>query len=197
MIRYSCVMTELDSVLATKVGEALTALGVLPGFLETRRLPIYADAERLTLVEVDAAGRELLLTPQTVTAWQSMSERASHDDVELFVVSAFRSFDQQLQIIKRKLIAGQDWEEMFRVSAPPGCSEHHTGRAVDIGTPHCKVLDEEFEQTEAFDWLVRFAGKFGFRLSYPRGNSFGYAYEPWHWCFVKDFPSRPGETSAG
>ena len=61
-------MTELDSVLATKVGEALTALGVIPGFLETRRLPIYADAERLTLVEVDAAGRELLLTPQTVTA---------------------------------------------------------------------------------------------------------------------------------
>ena len=82
-------------------------------------------------------------------------------------------------------------------SAPPGCSEHHTGRAVDIGTPHCKVLDEEFEQTEAFDWLVRFAGKFGFRLSYPRGNSCGYAYEPWHWCFVRDFPSRPGETSAG
>ncbi len=140
-------MTELDSALAMKVGETLAALGVSPGFLETRKLPIYADAERLALVEIDAAG--------------------------------------------------QNWEEIFRVSAPPGCSEHHTGRAVDIGTPHCKVLDEEFEQTEAFDWLVRFAGKFGFRLSYPRGNSCGYAYEPWHWCFVKDFPSRPGETSAG
>ena len=182
-------MTELDSALAMKVGEALTGLGVSPGFLENRRLPMYADAERLALVEVDAAGRELLLTPPTVTAWKSMSQAASHDGVELFVVSAFRSFDRQLEIIKRKLIAGQNWEEIFRVSAPPGCSEHHTGRAVDIGTPHCKVLDEEFEQTEAFDWLVRFAGEFGFRLSYPRGNSCGYAYEPWHWCFVKDIPS--------
>ena len=54
---------------------------------------------------------------------------------------------------------------------------------------NCKVLDEEIEQTEAFDWLVRFAGEFGFRLSYPRGNSCGYAYEPWHWCFLKDIPS--------
>ena len=57
---------------------------------------MYAGAGRLALVEVDAAGRELLLTPPTVIAWQLMSERASHDGVELFVVSAFRSFDQQL-----------------------------------------------------------------------------------------------------
>ena len=172
--------------------ETLTALGVPPGFLETRKLPLYIDAEGLALLEIDAAGRELFLTPPTVNAWQSMTERASHDGVEMFVVSAFRSFDQQLGIIKRKLIAGQTWEEIFRVSAPPGCSEHHTGRAVDIGTPHCKVLDEEFEETEAFDWLVRFAGKFGFSLSYPRGNSSGFAYEPWHWCFVEEFPSRKG-----
>ena len=26
-------------------------------------------------------------------------------------------------------------------------------------------------------------GRFGFRLSYPRGNRDGYQYEPWHWCF--------------
>ena len=183
-------MTESDSLLARKVEETLTTLGVSPGFLETRKLPMHADAERLALLEVDASGRELLLTPPTVNAWQSMTERARNDGVELFVVSAFRSFDRQLDIIKRKLIAGQTWEQIFRVSAPPGCSEHHTGRAVDIGTPHCKVLDEEFEETEAFDWLVRSAGKFGFRLSYPRGNSYGYAFEPWHWCFVEDVSSR-------
>ena len=76
-------MTELDTVLVMKVGETLTALGVSPGFLETRRLPMYADAERLALVEVDAAGRELLLTPPTVIARQSMSERATHDMVRL------------------------------------------------------------------------------------------------------------------
>lgn len=186
-------MTDSDSVLATRVEETLTALGVAPGFLETRKLPLYTDAEGLALLEIDAAGRELFLTPPTVNAWQSMTERASHDGVELFVVSAFRSFDQQLGIIKRKLIAGQTWEEIFRVSAPPGCSEHHTGRAVDIGTPHCKVLDEEFEQTEAFEWLVRSGAEFGFRLSYPRGNSSGFAYEPWHWCFVEEFRSRKDE----
>ncbi|HEX7650108.1 MAG TPA: D-alanyl-D-alanine carboxypeptidase family protein, partial [Noviherbaspirillum sp.] len=27
------------------------------------------------------------------------------------------------------------------------------------------------------------AGRFGFTLSYPRGNTYGFIYEPWHWCY--------------
>ena len=37
--------------------------------------------------------------------------------------------------------------------AAPGYSEHHTGRAVDLTTPACDPLAEEFENTQAFDWL--------------------------------------------
>jgi zinc D-Ala-D-Ala carboxypeptidase len=72
---------------------------------------------------------------------------------------------------------------VLRINAPPGYSEHHTGRAVDLGTAGCAALDQAFAQTPAFAWLQRHAQRFGFYLSYPRDNAEGYLYEPWHWCF--------------
>ncbi|HVT32680.1 MAG TPA: D-alanyl-D-alanine carboxypeptidase family protein, partial [Rhodanobacteraceae bacterium] len=38
-------------------------------------------------------------------------------------------------------------------------------------------------RSPAFAWLKRHASRFGFRLSYPRRNRHGIAYEPWHWCW--------------
>jgi D-alanyl-D-alanine carboxypeptidase len=67
------------------------------------------------------------------------------------------------------------------VSALPGYSEHHTGRAIDITTPDFKPLTEEFEHSSAFKWLTQRANEFGFTMTYPRNNEFGIAYEPWHW----------------
>jgi D-alanyl-D-alanine carboxypeptidase len=72
------------------------------------------------------------------------------------------------------------------VSALPGFSEHHTGRAVDVGTPDSVPLDYGFQSTGAFAWLQSNAADFNFRLSYPADNSEGYVYEPWHWCYQSD-----------
>ena len=80
-----------------------------------------------------------------------------------------------------KVAAGMPMDEILRVSAAPGYSEHHTGCAIDITTPGSEPLEEEFEHTDAFRWLVRSAERFGFAMSYPRDNAFGIIYEPWHW----------------
>jgi len=40
-----------------------------------------------------------------------------------------------------------------------------------------------FENTEAYTWLQENAYKYGFVLSYPKGNGY-YVFEPWHWRFV-------------
>ncbi|MEI6358111.1 MAG: M15 family metallopeptidase, partial [Verrucomicrobiota bacterium] len=104
--------------------------------------------------------------------------------VTLLLISGFRSVEHQHQILAKKLAAGQTLEETLRVNAAPGYSEHHTGRAVDIGTPGCPPLEEAFEGTAAFAWLSRNAGAAGFRMTYPRGNPQGVIYEPWHWLFV-------------
>ncbi|WP_338924995.1 D-alanyl-D-alanine carboxypeptidase family protein (plasmid) [Pseudomonas silesiensis] len=41
-----------------------------------------------------------------------------------------------------------------------------------------------FEETDAFAWLTKHAGSFGFEMSYPKGNARGFNYEPWHWRFT-------------
>ncbi|HYS50488.1 MAG TPA: M15 family metallopeptidase, partial [Burkholderiales bacterium] len=97
--------------------------------------------------------------------------------------SAFRSVDRQAEIIGAKLAEGVSLDAVLCVSAPPGYSEHHSGRAVDVTTDEGAPLEPEFEKTEAFRWLSKNAVRFGFVLSYPAGNPYGYDYEPWHWCF--------------
>jgi len=101
----------------------------------------------------------------------------------LKLVSAFRSVDRQVEIVREKLAEGASIDEILSASAPPGFSEHHTGRAVDITSDGAAPLEIEFEQTPAFRWLSKNAARFGFVLSYPAGNPYGYDYEPWHWCF--------------
>ena len=101
----------------------------------------------------------------------------------LEVVSAFRSIDRQIEIIQNKLDRSMAIEQILTLSAPPGYSEHHTGCAIDFNTPVCVATEEEFENTLAYRWLQEHAGSFGFTLSYPRDNTLGFIYEPWHWCF--------------
>ena len=72
----------------------------------------------------------------------------------------------------------------MKVNALPGESEHHTGMAIDLTTGDEKeVLTESFEKTYAFEWLTENAYKYGFKLSFPRNNDYGFVYEPWHWCY--------------
>jgi D-alanyl-D-alanine carboxypeptidase len=127
--------------------------------------------------------REQRMNPQAAVAWQAMSRAAEADGIELQLVSAYRSVEYQEGIVRRKLGQGQEIGEILRVSAAPGYSEHHTGYAVDLATPGCAVLEEEFERSDAFDWLQSSASSFGFRLSFPRDNPHGVAYEPWHWSW--------------
>lgn len=117
-------------------------------------------------------------------AWADMQAAAANDSIELQLVSAYRSIDYQAGIIKRKLDAGQSIADILAVSAAPGYSEHHTGRALDLTTPGYEPLEERFEESPAFEWLGKSANSFGFRMSFPRNNPHSLCYEPWHWCWV-------------
>ncbi len=154
-------------------------LGIAPGYCRQRGLPLFREG--VDLVEVAGVGRAFLIERATARDWLAMAAAAGVDGVALELVSAFRSYQQQVQLVRRKLEAGQALAEILAVLAPPGCSEHHTGQALDIGTPGCPPVDQQFEDTAAFRWLVERAGEFGFRLSYPRDNAQRYIYEPWHW----------------
>lgn len=168
----------------TRIRTALAIVGADPEMIVRRGLPVHPEARRLALLGLGADGRDKFATPATIRAWFALRIAAQSEGIELLVHSAFRSFDYQLALIRMKLSRGRSLEDVLSVNAPPGCSEHHSGRALDVGCPGMPPLEEAFETTAAFAWLQTHADRFGFRMSFPRGNRFGFLYEPWHWYYV-------------
>ncbi|HZE89094.1 MAG TPA: M15 family metallopeptidase [Verrucomicrobiae bacterium] len=160
----------------------LAELGIPASYPADNRLRLHEEATDLVQIGADIHGRERQLTPHAAERWASLRAAAGRESIPLLFVSAFRSVDYQRGIFERKIAAGEALERILKVNAPPGYSEHHTGRAVDLTTPGSVPLAEEFESTAAFAWLLRNAERFGFVMTYPRGNTFGMAYEPWHWA---------------
>ena len=156
-------------------------LGIPADYAILRKLPHYPEARDLVEVGPNLVGRMQRLTPEAAGCWQRMVAAAAGDGLRLLIVSGFRSFDYQAELIRKKLAAGQTIEEILRVNAAPGFSQHHTGAAVDVASPGSRPLTEEFEHSEAFRWLNEHAGRFGFSMTYPRDNRWGFVYEPWHW----------------
>ena len=163
--------------------EEAFALGVPRDHGRTRKLRRVREARTLQFIGPDTQNRPQWLAPRAAHAWMRMREAAERDGVILQIVSAFRSVEYQLGIIRRKIERGLSMDEILRVSAAPGFSEHHSGRAFDLTAPEFAALEVEFEQSPAFEWLRTHAATFGFRMSYPRGNPHGISYEPWHWCW--------------
>jgi len=146
-----------------------------------KRVPRCEEATNLVQVGVSVLGRELLLAPDVAENWQVLCSEGARAGVRLILISGFRSVERQTEIVKKKLEAGQTLEAILRLNAYPGFSEHHSGRAVDVGSPDCTHLTEAFENTREFAWLNTYGARFGFFLSYPRNHPSGIQYEPWHW----------------
>jgi D-alanyl-D-alanine carboxypeptidase len=161
-------------------------LGIPAHYAAARGLAFHPEAVESALVDVgpNPDGRAVPLTPATAHAWSHMQRAARQSQIELIPISGFRSVERQRQIVLGKLSAGKVMDDILRYIAAPGFSEHHTGRALDIGTPGYITLEEDFAQTPAFAWLETHAERFGFSMSYPRDNPFGIGYEPWHWCHI-------------
>jgi zinc D-Ala-D-Ala carboxypeptidase len=173
-----------SSELSGKLVRLWQNLGVPPDVAARSARRIQPVAKRLVSIgRAQDDGRILRLTPAAARAWRRMSAAAAVDGVTLLPLSAYRSVARQTLIIRRKLARGERIEDILRVSAVPGCSEHHTGRAIDFGAPAHLRLEVTFARTREYRWLRRQAGRFGFHLSYPRHNRQGITYEPWHWCW--------------
>ena len=114
-----------------------------------------------------------------------MRDEAKKDGIYLVFLSGYRSINLQNEIFySLKSFRNQEAAERARVSAPPGYSEHSTGFAIDIGDATQRETDfeTEFENTDAFKWLIKNAAKFHFKLSFAKDNKY-IDYEPWHWRY--------------
>lgn len=171
------------SMTTPELAAQLAAFGIGTSYARRHHLRRVREPRRLVSIGPDLYDREQWLAPGAANAWLRLQAAAQVDGIEIQPVSAFRSIAYQCSIIERKLARGLTLAEILAVSAAPGYSEHHTGRALDVTTPGSEVLEESFEASAAYAWLSRHAAHFGFALSYPRGNRHGVIYEPWHWCW--------------
>ena len=125
--------------------------------------------------------RAQFLHGKVMPFFERMVEAALEDDINLWVVSAFRSFDRQTELKAAYSVTYGAGANAF--SADQGFSEHQLGTTVDFTTNDLGGGLDGFGNTPAYEWLLDNAHKYGFVLSYPEGNAY-YVYEPWHWRFV-------------
>ena len=107
----------------------------------------------------------------------------------IWAQSTYRSIEYQKGLyeksINKYLKQGKSQEEAQKLTDEyinrPGTSEHHLGLAVDFNN-----VDEGFENTKAYKWLLENASDYGFILRYPKEKEdiTGIEYEPWHWRYV-------------
>ncbi|CCH97883.1 MAG: D-alanyl-D-alanine carboxypeptidase family protein [Microcystis flos-aquae DF17] len=127
------------------------------------------------------------IAPETALALMKLIYAAREDRVWIIPVSGFRTIAHQDQLWQSQIQRQGSPEAAAKISAPPGYSEHHTGYALDLTDGNLKARDDityKFAETDAFKWLTLHAKEFGFELSFPKNNSQGVSYEPWHWRFV-------------
>jgi zinc D-Ala-D-Ala carboxypeptidase len=121
--------------------------------------------------------------------YNEMYLAAKEDGITLTTVSGYRSWDLQKSNFERKINKYLDMgyskveatQEAATIILPPGTSEHNAGLAMDI----CS-LEQSFENTEEFEWLMENAEDYGFILRYPKDkqDKTEIIYEPWHWRYV-------------
>lgn len=112
---------------------------------------------------------------------EDLLEDAEDDNIELFVRSAYRDFGTQAALKTGYTVTYGSGANAF--SADQGYSEHQLGTTVDFTTTGLNGGLDGFDKTEAYEWLLENAHKYGFVLSYPENNAY-YQFEPWHWRFV-------------
>ncbi len=109
----------------------------------------------------------------------SMIEDAKKENINLFVVSGYRTYKEQEALFNNSVKKNGTTHALL-YSAKPGHSEHQLGLAVDLNS-----VEPKFENTKEYEWLKNNSFKYGFIERYKKGkeNITGYAYEPWHYRF--------------
>ena len=148
----------------------------------------YSDCEDEKLVNTE--NEKIKVHYKCLEAFNEMKKEALKNNIELEIISGYRSSKYQIEIFKHKFRNPdaptiEELKKRLSVSAPSGYSEHHTGLAIDINS-----VEDDFAGTAEAIWLECNAPKFGFELSFPKNNVQGLSYEPWHWRYVGDKECR-------
>lgn len=126
------------------------------------------------------------MEPRAAAALVEMVEAALEAGHRLVVRSSYRSYEEQVETFQY-WVAQLGYERALEVSAQAGHSEHQLGTTADLTNADAGYgLVPEFGDTPGGIWLAANSWRYGFIMSYPRGeqDTTGYDYEPWHFRWV-------------
>ena len=146
--------------------------------------PGYIPAD-LTKVNVNSNGIQYLRS-EAATALTNMFEAARKDNINLYLVSGYRSYEQQLELYNT-YVATDGKALADHYDAIPGACEHQLGLAVDLSDDNRNHdIDDSFESTAAYQWLLKHSYEYGYIFRFPRGKETitGITYNPWSFRYI-------------
>ena len=145
-----------------------------------------ADGKEPQLVCVDPRRPEIRLERWAAGLLNACIRAVGGQD-EIVPVSGWRSREEQ-QAIWADTLADRGERFTRQYVAPPGCSEHQTGLAIDLGQASEKIdfIRPAFPYDGVCGAFRQRAADYGFILRYPAGKEAvtGIAHEPWHFRYV-------------
>lgn len=143
--------------------------------------------ELITTKDID--GLDVQVEKETYNAYLKLKDFLATKNIILGISSAYRSKKEQQEIYD-EFIEKYGKEYADKVGAPVGCSEHHTGLAIDINIKLNEAWpsdnNELMDKKEHYKAIHKYLADYGFILRYPEGKEdiTGYPYEPWHIRYI-------------
>ena len=135
-------------------------------------------------------------------AFQRMKTAALKDQINIEVVSAYRSFQKQKSIFENKykrftkegLSPFEAIKKIIEYSTIPGTSRHHWGTDIDIidanfPKPESVLEEENYYGNGPYcklkEWMNEHSEAYGFYEVYTQNpKRKGFKYEPWHFSYA-------------
>jgi D-alanyl-D-alanine carboxypeptidase len=150
-------------------------------------------ADTVELVEVEnPEGSRFRVEKKTYEAFLKLqADIRENDGLEIALLNSYRTLEAQQKAFDNYFYKfGLAYAEKY--AARPGCSEHHTGFAIDVSFWQDGKLTHSAQELLKLDDLFRVVhkklAKYGFLLRYPRGKEeiTKINYEPWHYRYIDD-----------
>ncbi len=157
---------------------------------EENRLP-EDFASTIELIDVEnAIGEKYQIEKKTYQAFLRLREDIlTNNGLQIELISVYRTVDQQ-KVTFNYYVDNFGLEYAKTYAALPGCSEHHTGFAIDVSFLVDGKIIRGVEGLLGADGLFRIVQEklpeYGFILRYPKGkeNITKIGYEPWHFRYI-------------
>ena len=148
----------------------------------------YAPPDLVAVSRAGTSGSGLI-RDLVIPDLAAMTKAAKAAGAPIAVQSAYRSYATQVSTFAH-WVATLGYAEAVKGSARPGHSEHQLGTAIDFksygGGAPWSFGGYDWATSKAGTWMMKNAYRYGFILSYPKGQQAKvcYSYEPWHYRYV-------------